>query len=254
MLERRAAPRVDLDLPRAALLLPVLVSVAVLGLAGLATYGDPDRRWVALAVAAEHDALPAWWATVLYVLVVLACLLRARAEGVRGRRADRRRRATALGWAALAVLLTVLSVDHVLGLHHLMAGDPRLTALPAPVAAHPVQAVLVIAGLPAVLVLLAGASPRQRVLLVSAGGLYLVSGLVLDQRLLQPSWNHVRVETAELAFEWAGALVLMGAAMAHVRMAPAAAHPDRVPAGAVPRLPDLEVPLGRERVQGRADE
>ncbi len=219
--ERRRSPTAVLDAPRAVLWIPVLVSLAVLGLAGLATYGDEDRRWVMLAVAGEADGLPGWWATVLYVLVALACLLRARGDWMRGRRAGTARAGTAsAAWVGVAGLLSVLSVDHVLGLHNLLDGDPRLAALPEPVAAHPVQAALVVAGLPLVLVLLALTTPRQRLLLVVAGGLYLVSGLLLDQRIVQPSWNHVRVETLEVAFEWAGALLLLHAAMARVRMAP----------------------------------
>ena len=199
-----------LDHSRGVLVVPALVSLGVLGLAGLSTYADPGRRWVGLVAASQPDALPAWWATVLYVLVALVCLSRARAE-LAGPAGRVRRRLAAVAWLGLGSLLTVLSVDHVLGVHRLVAGDPRLTALPGPVAAHPVQAVLVALALPVVVVLLV-LTGGGRGLLVVAGALYAVSGVVLDQRLLQPSWNQVRVETLELAFEWAGALVLVAAA------------------------------------------
>ncbi|CAA9432450.1 MAG: hypothetical protein AVDCRST_MAG35-2697 [uncultured Quadrisphaera sp.] len=229
-----------LDVPRWVLAVPAVVSLLVLVLAGLATYEDPGRRWASLAVAGRAEALPGWWATVLYVLVALACFLRARADGLGGggRLGPRAARAGAVAWALLGALLSLVSADHVLGLHHLVAGDERLSALPGPVAAHPVQVALLAAGVPVVLLLLLVLRPRQRLLVVAAGGLYLVSGLLLDQRLVQPSWNHVRLETAELAFEWAGALVLLLAASAHGQAAPApgaAVTRSRGTAGSRPR-------------------
>ncbi len=207
-------PATTLGAPRWVLWSPAVVSLVVLVLAGLATYEDPGRRWAQLAVAGRAEALPGWWATVLYALVALACFRRAREDGLGGggRRGPRGARAGAVAWALLGALLTLLSADHVLGLHRLVAGDERLSALPGPVAAHPVQVALLVVGAPVVLVLLVLTGARERLLLVAAGGLHLVSGLVLDQRIVQPSWNHVRLETAELAFEWAGALVLVLAA------------------------------------------
>ena len=224
--DRRAVTAV-LDLSRRSLWVPAVLSAVLAVLAVVAGglddgldggAGAPRSPWPVEARAGVVGGLPYWWTTVLYVLVALGCWVRARVERLRRRyRGLPGAGAAPRAWTALGALLVLLSVDHVLGLHKALSTGP-VAWLPGPLAEHPVQAALVVVGLPVVLGVLAAATPGQRALIVAAGVAYLTAGLVLDPRLVVLPGSRFRTEAVETGLEWLGALVLLLAALQRVRM------------------------------------
>jgi len=220
--DRRGVTAV-LDLSRRSLWVLALVSAALAVLALVAGglddgSGGSAGPWPVEARAGVVGGLPYWWTTVLYVLVALGCWVRARVERLRRRYRGRTGPGAApVAWTTLGGMLVVLSVDHVLGLHKALRVEP-VAWLPGALADHPVQALLVVVGLPVVLAVLAAATPGQRALVVVAGSAYLLAGLVLDPRLVALPGAPARTEAVETALEWAGALLLLLGALQRVRM------------------------------------
>jgi hypothetical protein len=182
----------------------VTVGVLLLGLAAPSFPTSGGHAWVLARRAMDFEALqslPSWWSAVLPVLGALSAVEAAgqlRSTVARG------------GWWLLALLLTWLSVDHLVAVHEAVA---RLE-VPAlgPLARHPVELALVLGGLLAGVALVTS-SPRPVVVLLLAAGLVYAASVVVDVLGSPVDMSLHHTAMLEVGLEWAGLLLALAASL-----------------------------------------